>query len=308
MGSPYGASMRFSYWTPNTLSWDDTRAAAQSAADLGYSCFWYADHFMPNAPEPADGPVHEAFTMLAAVAAAVPTIRLGTMVAGNTYRHPAVLAKIAATIDHVSNGRFTLGLGAGWQENEHAAYGIEFNTFGWRFDRLEETCAALQSLFTERRTTLVGEHVQLTNAPLDPKPIQSPLPLLIGGGGEKRTLRIVAQYAQAWNVWGTPELLAQKIGVLNGHCADLGRDPSTITKTAVALLFLTDDAEQAAKLRSGPAPRPMIIGNAVEVAEQMRLFAAAGVDEFIVPGFTFRSVTERDDVLGRIMADVAPNC
>ena len=300
--------MRFSYWTPNGLSWDDTRSAAQSAADLGYTTFWYADHFMPNAPEPADGATHEAFTMLAGVAAAVPGIRLGTMVAGNTYRHPAVLAKIAATLDHVSGGRFTLGLGAGWQENEHAAYGIEFNTFGWRFDRLEETCAALRSLFAEQRTTQMGTHVQLTDAPLDPKPVQSPLPLLIGGGGEKRTLRIVAEYAHAWNVWGTPELLAHKIGVLDTHCAALDRDPSSITRTAVALLFLTDDAEHAAKLRSGPAPRPMVIGSAEEVAEQMRAYAAAGVDEFVVPGFTFRSATERDDVLGRVMADVAPHC
>ena len=300
--------MRFSFWLPNSLTWDETLAAGRSAAALGYETLWYADHFMPNASEPADGPIHEAFVVLGALAAAVPDVRLGTMVVGNTYRNPAVLAKMAATLDHVSGGRFTLGLGAGWQENEHAAYGIDFRTFGWRFDRLEETCRALASFWSERRTTLDGVHLQLKDAPLDPKPVQSPLPLLIGGGGEKRTLRIVADYAQQWNVWGTPEFLAAKIGVLTDHCRTISRDPSTIHKTAVALLFLCESAEQAAKLRATPMPRPAVIGTAPEVAAQMRAYAAAGVDEFIVPGFTFRSADERDDVLGRLMHDVAPNC
>jgi F420-dependent oxidoreductase-like protein len=300
--------MRFSYWIPNSLSWDDTVASARSAAGLGYTTLWYADHFMPNAPEPADGPVHEAFTVLAALAATVPDVRLGTMVVGNTYRNPAVLAKTAAALDFVSGGRFTLGLGAGWQENEHRAYGIDFNTFGWRFDRLEETCEALASLFTQQRTTYDGKHVHLVDAPLDPKPVQSPLPLLIGGGGEKRTLKIVAKFAQQWNVWGSPDLLKQKIEVLDEHCAAIGRDPKSIHKTAVALLFLSDDEEQLGKLRAMDMGRPVVIGAPAEVAETMRAYEAAGVSEFIVPGFTFRSGDQRDETLGKLMAEVAPNC
>jgi F420-dependent oxidoreductase-like protein len=299
--------MRLSFWTPNTTTWDETLNAAQTAARLGYETIWYADHFMPNAPEPADGATHEAFTMLAAIAATVPGIRVGTMVAGNTYRHPAVLAKIAATLDHISGGQLTLGLGAGWQENEHAAYGIDFKTFGWRFDRLEETLEVLTSLFSQQRTTFAGAHLQITNAPLDPKPVQSPLPILIGGGGEKRTLALTAKYAQQWNVWGTPEVLEQKIGVLNGHCATIGRDPATIHKTAVALLFLSEDAARNAKLRENPIPRPTVIGNAREVAETLRSYQAVGVDEFIVPGFTFRSNADRDETLSALMTDVLPH-
>jgi F420-dependent oxidoreductase-like protein len=298
--------MRFSYWIPNSLSWDDTLTLGRTAAGLGYTTLWYADHFMPDGPEPKDGPVQEAFTVLAALAAAVPDVRLGTMVAGNTYRNPAVLAKIAATIDVISNGRLTLGLGAGWQANEHKAYGIEFNTFGWRFDRLEETCEALASLFTQPRTTFHGKHVQLVDAPLDPKPVQQPLPLLIGGGGEKRTLRITAKYAHQWNVWGTPDVLAQKIGVLDGHCRDLGRDPKSIQKTAVALLFMTEDAEQLAKLKAMNTGRPTIVGNAAEVADVMRAYQAAGVDEFIIPGFTFRTVEQCTETLTAFMEHVAP--
>jgi F420-dependent oxidoreductase-like protein len=278
--------------------------AGQSAANLGYTTLWYADHFMPNAPEPMDGVTHEAFTVLAALAAAIGDVRLGTMVAGNTYRHPAVLAKMAATIDHISNGRFTLGLGAGWQENEHTAYGIEFNSFGWRFDRLEETCAAINALFTETRVTRSGAHVQLNNAPFDPKPVQSPLPILIGGGGEKRTLRIVAEHAHQWNVWGTPEILAQKIRVLNEHCAAIGRDPKTIHKTAVALVFLNDDEATNDKLRGKDIGRPSVIGTPTQITATMREYAAAGVDEFIVPGFTFRTPTIRDEILERLQNEV----
>lgn len=300
--------MRFSYWIPNTLPWADTLDHGQAAARLGYTTLWLADHFMPNAVEPADGPTHEVFVLLGALAAAIPDVRLGTMVVGNTYRHPMVLAKMAATLDQVSGGRFTLGMGAGWQENEHSAYGIPFETFRWRFDRLEETLHVLRSVFSEQRTTFAGQHLQVTDAPLDPKPVQSPLPILIGGGGEKRSLRLVAEHAQQWNVWGLPDLLAQKIGVLKGHCADIGRDPSTIHKTAVALLFIEDDPAKAAKIREASAARPTIVGSPAEIAEVMRAYSAAGVDEFIVPGFTFRGAANRDEVLGRLMAEVAPNC
>ncbi len=298
--------MRFSYWIPANLTWSETVDAAQTAADLGFETVWLADHFMPNAPEPADGVNHEVFVMLAALASAVAKVRLGTMVVGNTYRHPAVLAKMAATLDHVSGGRFTLGLGAGWQENEHAAYGIDFRTFGWRFDRLEETLEVLTSLFSQPRTNFAGKHLQFANAPLDPKPVQSPLPILIGGGGEKRTLALTAKYAHQWNVWGTPELLAQKIGVLNRHCADIGRDSAEIHKTAVALLFLSEDAERNAKTRATDIPRPTVIGTAAEVAETMRAYEAAGVSEFIVPGFTFRSAADRNETLSALMNVVAP--
>lgn len=298
--------MRFGYWINTSYSWADTLATAQTAQRLGWDCLWYSDHFMPNAPESADGVVNEALTTLSALASSVPTIRLGTIVLGNTYRHPALLANMAATIDQISGGRFTLGLGAGWQENEHAAYGMKMGTLKWRMDRFDETCEVLNLLFSQHRTTYNGEHVQLTDAPLDPKPVQSPLPLLVGGGGEKRTLKIVAKHAHQWNVWATPELFSQKLAILEGHCADVGRDPSTIDKTIAALLFLTDDAALADKLRSRDLGRPAIIGNAHEVAEQINAYAALGVDEIIVPGFTFPNAAAAEPTLRSMIETVKP--
>ena len=297
--------MRFSFWIPNSLDWDDTLAAARHAEAIGYDGLWYADHFMPMAPEPADGPVHEAWSVLAAIAAVVPRVRIGPLVAGNTYRNPAVLAKISATIDHISGGRVVVGLGAGWQENEHRAYGLEFNTFKWRFDRLEEACQILTGLFNNTRTSFEGSHYRLVQAPLDPRPVQSPMPLLIGGGGEKRTLRIVARYAQEWNVWGMPELLAQKSAVLDQHCEAEGRDPATVQRSAVALLFLTDDQERLAQLRARDIGRPALVGTSAELQDVIAGYQAAGVDEFIVPGMSFRSTAEREDTIARFLAEVA---
>ncbi len=298
--------MRFSYWIPNSLSFAATMAQARFAEDAGFDGIWYADHFMPNAPEPADGPMHDAPTMLAALAAVTQRVRLGPLVYGNTYRNPAVMLKSAVTIDHISNGRFVLGLGAGWQENEHVAYGIDFNTFRWRFDRLEEACQIITSLLAETRSSFRGSHYNLVDAPLDPKPLSTPLPLLIGGGGEKRTLPIVARYAQEWNVWGTPELLAEKGAVLDQCCERAGRDPAAVAHSAVALLFMPEDPAALAKVRATPIERPTVIGTPAEVADIMVGYRDAGVGEFIVPGFTFRSDQERESVLSRFMAEVVP--
>lgn len=298
--------MRFGYWINTSYSWADTLATAQTAQQLGWDSLWYSDHFMPNAPEPVDGRVNEAMTILSALASTVPTIKLGTIVLGNTYRHPALLANMAATLDQISGGRFILGLGAGWQENEHAAYGMEFGDVKWRMDRFDETCEALNLLFAQHRTTYNGKHVRFNDAPLDPKPVQSPLPILVGGGGEKRTLKIVAKHAHQWNVWATPEIFAQKLAILNQHCADVGRDPATIQKTIAALLFLTEDKAVADKLRASELPRPSIIGNAQEVADQVNAYAALGVDEIIIPGFTFPNSGAAEPMLRAVMEGVKP--
>jgi F420-dependent oxidoreductase-like protein len=297
--------MRFSYWLTNTQPWTETLDAARHAEAIGYDGLWYADHFMPNAAQPADGPAQEALTIMAALAATVPRVRIGSLVAGNTYRHPAVLAKMAATIDDISGGRLVLGLGAGWQENEHRAYGLEFKTFSWRFDRLEEACQVIKGLFRNPRTTFEGKHYSLVDAPLDPKPRQDPLPLLIGGGGERRTLRIVARYADEWNVWGMPDLLAQKGKVLDQHCEAEGRDPASIRRSAQALLFLSDDQATLDRIRGMGIERPSIIGTPTECQEIVAEYRDAGVDELIVPGFTFRSPSEREETLSRFLTEVA---
>ncbi|MDH4147834.1 MAG: TIGR03560 family F420-dependent LLM class oxidoreductase [Acidimicrobiia bacterium] len=297
--------MRFSFWIPNSLPWSETLDLGRRAEELGYDGLWYADHFMPNEPEPADGPVHEAFTILAALAASVPRVRIGPLVAGNTYRNPAVLAKICSAIDHVSGGRMVVGLGAGWQENEHRAYGLEFNSFSWRFDRLEEACEILRGLFGQQRTDFSGRHYTMVSAPLDPKPVQAAIPLLVGGGGPRRTLPIVARFADEWNVWGEPDLLAEKGALLDRCCEDAGRDPAEVDHSAVALVFLTDDQPTIDKLRGRDLGRPRLIGTPSEMQEMVGAYAQAGVDEFIVPAFNFRSAGEREETMVRFVEEVA---
>lgn len=175
------------------------------------------------------GPIYEAWELLAAWAVATKRVRLGTLVTGNTYRHPAVLANMVATLDHVSEGRAMLGLGAAWHEAEHAMYGIPFYTVGERLGRMNEAAKAIRMLLDEPTATMVGKYYQLTDAVCAPKPLQARLPLLIGGGGERRTLRTVARYADFWHGHGPPEVFAHKMEVLRAHCAEVGRDPNEIT-------------------------------------------------------------------------------
>ncbi|MEO8539359.1 MAG: TIGR03560 family F420-dependent LLM class oxidoreductase [bacterium] len=282
--------MRFSFWPSPANSWSDTLALSKHAEETGWYSVWFADHFMPNA-EDTSGPMSECWTTLAALAAAVPRVRIGALVTGNTYRHPAVLAKMAANVDNISNGRCVLGLGAGWQENEHKAYGIDFSTLGGRMNRFEEACEVIKGLFTNEQTNFTGKYYQMTDAPLAPKPVQQPLPLLIGGGGEQRTLRIAAKYADEWNVWGTPEVLAHKGAILNRYCEEAGRDPKSIKHSAQGMLTMSDDETVADRMRlSG---RPAIAGTGPQIRALVEQYTEAGVDELIIPGFN----------LGRTAAD-----
>src|SRR6478752_255955 len=157
--------MRFSFWISTQLTWTDTLDLARHAEATGWDGLWVADHFMPNDDTALDQPMHEALGLLGALAAAVPRVRLGSLVLGNTYRHPAVVAKTAATIDQISGGRLVLGVGAGWQENEHARYGIPLGTVTERIDWFEEACRVWVSMRDEARTTVAGSHYQLDDAP-----------------------------------------------------------------------------------------------------------------------------------------------
>lgn len=294
--------MKFAVWPSMNDPWAETLAIARHAEATGWDGVYYADHFMPNDAD-VSAPVGECWTTLAALAAAVPRIRIGPLVTGNTYRHPAVLAKMAATVDIISGGRLVLGLGAGWQENEHRAYGIEFSTVGGRLSRLEEACHVITSLFANRRTTFAGRYYQLTDAPLEPKPVQSPVPLLIGGGGEQRTLRIAARYANEWNVWGSPEVLARKGQILDRYCEELGRDPRTIRRSAQALLVMTDDRSLIERVRA--SGRPVLGGTGPELRALVEQYAEAGVNELIIPGFTIgRTLEEKLATLDRFNEEV----
>lgn len=294
--------MRFGFWPGPNNSWNDTLALAKHAEAGGWHSVWYADHFMPN-QEDTSGPTSECWTTLAGLAASVPRVRVGALVSGNTYRHPAVLAKMAANVDNISGGRCVLGLGAGWQENEHKAYGIEFSTLGGRMSRFEEACQVISGLFSNEKTNFAGKHYQLTDAPLAPKPVQSPLPLLIGGGGEQRTLRIAAKYANEWNVWGTPEVLAHKGAILNRYCEEVGRDPKSIAHSAQGMLTFTDDAAVLERMKA--SGRPVIGGDGPGIRALVEQYAEAGVDELIIPGFNLgRSLAEATTIMDRFHDEV----
>ena len=296
--------MQFTLWPSPTQSFTDVLDLARHAEATGWDGLWYADHFMPNAPD-TSAPWPEAWTTLAAVGALVPRLRLGTLVTGNTYRHPAVLAKMAATLDHITDGRVVLGLGSGWQENEHRQYGIPFYTVRERLERLDEACAVIKALFTETKGNFDGHFYQLDDASLEPKPVQRPLPLLIGGGGEKRTLRITARHADAWNVWGDVAILRHKMEILDRHCADVGRDPGSIRRTAVALLFMSDDQDYLEQMRKTDMAMPTVIGTPEEVRETMDAYASIGVNEFIVPDFNLGERARKVETLDRFIKEVA---
>ena len=193
---------------------------------------WNWDHFYPL-EAPYDGPNLEGWTMLAALAQATTRLRLGAMVNGMHHRHPAVTANMAATIDHISGGRFELGMGAGWNEMESSAYGIELGTLKQRFDRFDEGIEVIVSLLANRETSFTGNYFTLTKAWCEPKPAQVKIPLVIGGRGRTRTLRTVARWADQWDVTfpATPADWTELDAVLRQHCATVGRDPSTITRS-----------------------------------------------------------------------------
>lgn len=276
--------MRFAIWPNTRQPWDDVLATARHAEQTGWDGVWLADHLHPMG-DPG-GPMLECLSLLAALAVTVPRVRIGSLVCGNTYRHPAVLTKQAATIDVLSGGRLVFGLGAGWQEDEHVSYGIPLPPVKERLDRFEEACRMVKELTTQDRSTFEGDHYRLSDAPLEPKPVQRPLPLLVGGGGEQRTLRIAARYADEWNCWGTPESMAHKLAVLDGRCAEIGRDPSTIARSTQALVVMSDDAAVLAEARASEAPGPpRIVGTPDEIAETIAAYAEIGIDEFILPDF-----------------------
>ncbi len=298
--------MRFSFWTHNNQPWDVIAEGCQHAGDTGWDGIWFADHFMPN-DENIDQPAHEAWSVLAALAALVPNVRIGPLVAGNTYRHPALTAKIATTIDHISGGRAVLGIGAGWQENEHLAYGFDFGTLRSRMDRFDEAVEAIVSLLGNDRTNFSGQHYQMTEAPLDPKPVQSRLPLMIGGGGVKRTLRTTARFADEWNFWGMPDDIAHLCGVLDQHCDDVGRDPTQIARSAVALMLISTNEDDLKRFRERDFGRAAIVGTPDEVTEIVGAYKDVGVSELIVPDFTFGPMESKKATMDLFITQVAPN-
>lgn len=230
--------------SPQHTTIDELRAVWRLADEAGFDSCWTFDHFASIGSDDPSGDVFEGWTLLAAMAEGTERVRIGCMVTGVTYRHPAVLAKIAVTVDHLSGGRLDFGPGAAWAEVEHQMLGLELGSLRERMDRFEEACQIITSLWTRPTTTFCGRYYRLTNALSNPKPVQRPYPpFWIGGSGRKRTLRITAQYADAWNAsGGSPEEVAELSAVLDQHCADVGRDPSEIKRTVQ--LRYTGDADE----------------------------------------------------------------
>jgi probable F420-dependent oxidoreductase len=300
--------MRFSLWPSLTQPWSDVVDAVAHAEATGWDGVYLADHFMGDAggPVPEEVPTLEATAGLAALAATTSRVRLAPLVLGITYRHPAVLANWAATVDHISGGRLLLGVGAGWQENEHEQYGIRLGPPGERLARFEEALRVLRGLLTEARTTVDGEHYVVRDALCEPKPVQDPLPVLVGGKGD-RMLRVVARHADEWNMWSSPELFAERGAVLDTACEAQGRDPATIRRSTQALFFVLDDDAKAADLAARVAPRPAVAGTPGRIAELVAAYRDAGVDELIVPDFTLGTGTRRSDALDVLIEEIAPN-
>ena len=298
--------MKFGIFTSmGTQSWPGIAQWWRHLEQSGWDIACVTDHFMPNTPT-REGPVMEAWSTLSALAALVPRITIGTIVLGNTYRHPAVLAKMAAQLDIICDGRLLLGLGAGWQENEHHAYGLEFFTLRERLARLDEACTVLRTLFTQPRSSFDGTYYQLNDAPLEPKPIQQPYPqLMIGGGGEKVTLGIVAKHADLWNVWGGPSVMTRKGEILNQHCERIGRDPLTIARSANMVLKITDDAREVRTLaetvasRMGPhAADPIdtcLAGSPQQIRDRLGTLREAQVSTLFLPNMFSTADKFRDD-------------
>jgi len=226
------ADMRYGLKLSQNATIDQLRAVWRVADEAGFDHCWCMDHFATLGPRD-DGPIFEAWALLAGMAVATSRTRIGCMVTGNTYRHPAVLAKAAVTVDHLSGGRLEFGLGAGWAENEHTMLGLPFGTRADRADWLEEACELILSLWTQQRTSLDGRLYKLTGAIAEPKPVQQPHPpIWIGGSGRQRTLRITARYADVWNAaGGSPEEVAEASAVLDQRCAEIGRDPAQIRRS-----------------------------------------------------------------------------
>ena len=301
--------MRFSIWPSPAQPWDDVHEIAAHCERSGWDGIYFADHFMPNGPGPAarDGATLECWSVLSALAALVPRVRLAPLVTSVTYRHPAVLANIAAAIDQDAHGRLTLGVGAGWQENEHAAYGIPLGSVRERMDRFEEAVQILRSLLSQSRTTFAGQYFQLQDATCQPAPVQDRLPLLIGGGGELRTIPVAARYADHWNAWTTPDVLAHKVSVLRAHCEQAGRDPAEIHVSTQALLYLSTDENWLEEKRAAAAPgHPVIVGTPAEVADIIAQYQVAGADELIIPDFTLGPMSRKKDTCDLFMQEVAP--
>jgi len=301
---PFGLQLH-----PQYTTWDEMESAGRLIEDTGWDVLMTWDHFVPLVGD-VTGPNFEGWQILAAFAAITKRVQIAMLVTGNTYRHPAVLANMASTLDHISHGRAVLGIGAAWNEHEHNMYGIPFDTPGIRLAKLAEAAKIIRALLDEGTVTFAGKHYQLTNATLGTRPIQERLPILVGGGGEQKTLRITARYADWWHGFGDAAVITHKLEVLRKHCEEVGRDIGAIMPTAGGGIFVTDDkaaieARTKAMMQRNRAEKMNPIANAGtpdEIAARLVTLYNAGIR-----GFLFGMTPPYDHAtIERVMTEVKP--
>ena len=274
--------------------WPSFLGAARRADELGYDHVWTWDHVQAIFGDP-DQPIWEGYTALAAIAQATTRARLGLFVGANTFRNPGLVAKAIATIDHISGGRAIMGLGGAWFGHEHQSFGFDFGSgFGQRLDWLAEAVPIVRDLLDGREVTSTGPRYAIDHLRILPPPVQAHVPVMIGGGGERKTLRIVAEHADMWNVFGTPEVVAHKDEILRRHCEDVGRDPEAIERTLgckVTIRATEAEAERVrrAALEHNRTPLSRVegdvsfwTGTAEQIAETMISYRKVGFDTFVV--------------------------
>lgn len=287
-------AVRFGVTLPQIKrTWAETRAAALELEALGFDSFWLNDHLY-GIPMPSI-PILEAWTALTAVGAITERCELGLLVSPPGFRNPALHAKMAATLDRITNGRVIVGLGAGWYAQEFESYGYRFPPVGERLDQLEEAIRVMRLLWTEETATFRGRAFRLDSAICEPKPVRPP-PILVGGGGEKRLLRIAAEHADVWNNLAVHQgALARKIEILHRHCRELGRDPASIAISQQTLVVIgADEADGRAKMEKasglygghlGDIERHGIWGGPEQVIDRLRAQEALGVSTFVIEFF-----------------------
>lgn len=294
--------MRLSICVDTRRPWAEVRRIGELGDRHGWYAVYVCDHFLPYAPPgvPAEGPMLESWTLLSALAALTARVRLGPLVLGNTYRHPAVVANMAASLDQVAGGRVVLGLGAGWQLNEHVAYGIDLPPVEERMDRFEEACQVVASLLRQPRSSFDGRYYRLQDAVCEPQSVSPRLPILVGGGGPRRTARIAALYADIWHTWASPSSFLRKCDVLDRHCLQVGRNPAEIQRAT----------GQVVRVSASPVPASQdgdVIGTPEQITEALREYANGRVSEFIVRDDRHVPVEEALDMMSALTTDVLPH-
>ena len=303
------------------LGWELWRRIAVETEALGFESLWRSDHFF-SLSGPTDRPALESFVSFVLAAEVTSRVRFGSLVASMTFRHPSLLGRMAAQIDALSGGRFVLGVGAGWNVPEHNAFGLPFPELKERMDRLEESIEVMRLLWGDVPASYQGKYYNLDNAQCYPKPAQQPMYLLVGGGGEKRTLRIAAKHASEWNfTGGGVETYLHKRGVLEQHCADVGRNPTDIRHSQMTGFVIGRDeqgmrdhlvsiAEKLPRL-AGQAPdaalaslreRGWLVGTPGEVVEELGRREEAGLSRIMLQ----HNAMERFDILELLASDVLP--